>query len=304
MSPRVPSLLLLAVLIAPAAAQVPGLPLPPPVLDLPYATEDPSQVFDWYPPAHSTGHDPVLIYLHGGKPPAGGKWLITFLHPQALQMYRLNGVAVAAIEFHPWIQYGYPVQKHDGAMAVQFLRAHAAEFGIDPQRLGLWGHSSGGVIGGWLAWGEDERLPTGMLEQQQSSRPDLYLNFASITDFTLLVPQFPAYWFALPKMLHVPPALMQEASATWLLANVRRDFTPPVFSCYGQTLNPPPILDPHDAWFGVALHETMRLQEPEASALSIWEIHDEPSEALDLKTLKWVMQRFEMPEPGLSVHWK
>jgi hypothetical protein len=290
MSPRVPSFLLLAVLIAPAAAQVPGLPLPPPVLDLPYATEHPSQVFDWYPPAHTTGHNPVLVYFHGGKPPLGDK--------------SLDGIGVASVEFHPWIQFGYPVQKHDGAMAVQFLRAHAAEFGLDPQRLGIWGHSSGSVIGGWLAWGEDERLPTGTLEQQQSSRPDIYLNFLGITDFTLLVPQFPAYWFALPKMLHVPPVVLQEASATWLLANVRRDYTPPVFSCYGETLNPPPIIDPHDGYFGVALHAAMRLQEPAANALSIYEIHDEFLEVLDQKSLNWVMERFEMTEPGLAVHPK
>ena len=304
MSPRVPCLLLFAALLAPAAAQVPSLPLPPPVLDLPYASDHPSQVFDWYPPLHSTGHDPVLIYLHGGKPPLGGKWLVEYLHGNALQMYRLNGIAVAAIDFHPWIDFGYPVQKHDGAKAVQYLRAHADEFGIDPQRLGLWGHSSGGVIGGWLAWGEDEQLLTGTLEQQQSSRPNLYLNFASITDFNLLVPQFPAYWFAVPKLLHVPPELMQQTSCSWLLANVRREFTPPVFSCYGQTVNPPPTLDPHDGCFGVALHAAMRLSEPEANALSAYEIHDESFEALDGKTLKWVMERFEMTQPALAVHHK
>ena len=85
---------------------------------------------------------------------------------------------------------------------------------------------------------------------------------------------------------------------------MQREFTPPVFSCYGQTFNPPPTFDPHDACFGVALHAAMRLQEPEANALSLWEIHDESFEALDQKTLKWVMERFEMKQPGLAVQHK
>jgi hypothetical protein len=295
---------LLAALVVPAPVAAPPLPLPPPVFDIPYATEHPSQLFDWYPPANPTGHDPVLLYIHGGKPPLGDKTLVTYLHSAELEMWRLNGIGVMSMDFHPWIDFGFPVQKYDGQKMMQYLRAHAADFGIDPQRVGIWGHSSGSMIGGWLAWGENAQLATGTLEQQQSSRPDVYMNFIGITDFTLMVPQFPGWFFATPKLLHVPLATLQQASLTWLLANERREFTPPVFSVYGQTANPPPLIDFHDGYFGIALHAAMRVNEPSADALSAYEIHDELLEDLDLQSLEWLMKRFGMPGPGMAVHAK
>jgi hypothetical protein len=48
----------------------------------------------------------------------------------------------------------------------------------------------------------------------------------------------------------------------------------------------------------------MRLEEPAANALSLYEVHDEFLEVLGQKSLEWVMQRFEMMEPGLAVHPK
>jgi acetyl esterase/lipase len=42
--------------------------------------------------------------------------------------------------------YQYPVEINDGRRAMRLIRAHAAEYGIDPNRLGVWGSSAGGHL--------------------------------------------------------------------------------------------------------------------------------------------------------------
>ncbi len=47
----------------------------------------------------------------------------------------------------------------DGARVVQYLRAHARKFYIDPQRIGVGGFSSGGVVAAWVALHNDIARP-------------------------------------------------------------------------------------------------------------------------------------------------
>lgn len=42
--------------------------------------------------------------------------------------------------------YHYPAPIEDGERAMRLIRAHAAEYGIDPNRLGVWGFSAGGHL--------------------------------------------------------------------------------------------------------------------------------------------------------------
>ena len=42
--------------------------------------------------------------------------------------------------------YKYPAEIEDGERAMRLIRAHAAEYGIDPNRIGVWGFSAGGHL--------------------------------------------------------------------------------------------------------------------------------------------------------------
>jgi acetyl esterase/lipase len=42
--------------------------------------------------------------------------------------------------------YRYPVEIDDGRRAMRLIRAHAAEYGVDPNRIGVWGSSAGGHL--------------------------------------------------------------------------------------------------------------------------------------------------------------
>ncbi|MGB7168452.1 MAG: alpha/beta hydrolase [Acidobacteriaceae bacterium] len=46
--------------------------------------------------------------------------------------------------------YHYPAEIEDGQRAMRLIRAHAAEYGIDPHRLGVWGFSAGGHLASTL----------------------------------------------------------------------------------------------------------------------------------------------------------
>jgi acetyl esterase/lipase len=46
--------------------------------------------------------------------------------------------------------YHYPAETDDGERAMRLIRAHAREFGIDPNRLGVWGFSAGGHLASFL----------------------------------------------------------------------------------------------------------------------------------------------------------
>ena len=42
--------------------------------------------------------------------------------------------------------YRYPVEIDDGRRAIRLIRAHAADYGIDPNRIVVWGSSAGGHL--------------------------------------------------------------------------------------------------------------------------------------------------------------
>src|SRR5215467_548227 len=93
----------------------------PAAYGIPSNAYDPSLKLDWYPPYVSTGADPVLVFLHGGLPPYGSKAAVATHYGDFLELLRLNGIAVAAVEFTPYPTFYYPDQLHDVQLAMQYL---------------------------------------------------------------------------------------------------------------------------------------------------------------------------------------
>ena len=79
--------------------------------------------------------------------------------------------------------YHYPAEFQDVARAMRWVRAHADDYKIDPQRVGIMGSSAGGHLASTLLTHFDsgDTNSTDPIEQQ-SSRPDLgILCYAVIT---------------------------------------------------------------------------------------------------------------------------
>ena len=112
-------------------------------LDVPYAPDSPSQVLDIYLPEEGEGPFPTYIFLHGGAFIVGDKRDVQFL----LAAEGVNrGYAVVSVEYRRALESKAPNALYDVKSAVRFLRAHAAEYRLDPDRAALMGYSAGGHI--------------------------------------------------------------------------------------------------------------------------------------------------------------
>jgi len=110
----------------------------------------------YYPPLAAGVHSAVIVlpgggYTHVWMEKEGGveaKWLAA------------HGVAAFVLQYRLSPAYRYPVPMLDGARAVRYVRSHAAEYGVAPDRIGVWGFSAGGHLAGYLATAPIERDKT------------------------------------------------------------------------------------------------------------------------------------------------
>jgi hypothetical protein len=151
---------------------------------------------------------------------------------------------------------------------VQHVRADAAAFGIDPERLAVWGVSAGAILGGWLTYGPDLAVPGGTPAQQLSTRPQALLNEAGLTNWLLMVPWFPSVFVGGTVLGDLSPAFLESVSVSEMVLDVPRLVTPPVVSYYGLEENPPPLTNPHDATLMKDLHQKLEAF-PDAWAASL-----------------------------------
>jgi acetyl esterase/lipase len=99
-----------------------------------------SRSLDLYLPEKAGGPLPLVIWVHGGAFLAGDK--------ASCPAVRLAsaGYAVASINYRLSGEALFPAQIEDCKAAVRWLRAHAKEKGLDPDRFGAWGSSAGGHL--------------------------------------------------------------------------------------------------------------------------------------------------------------
>jgi len=97
---------------------------------------------DVYYPMPSDGPSPVLLYVHGGGWWRGDKGAIFPDHIALVEA----GFLVASVNYRLILQYQFPAMIEDVKCAVRYLRAHADQYNIDPERIGAWGASAGGHL--------------------------------------------------------------------------------------------------------------------------------------------------------------
>lgn len=105
------------------------------------------QIVDIYVPS-TPGPHPLVMYIHGGGWQAGNTRQSGALanFPAVLAALAAEGFTVASLEYRLSSEATFPAQVQDANAALRFLRAHAADYRIDPARVGLWGGSAGGHL--------------------------------------------------------------------------------------------------------------------------------------------------------------
>jgi len=85
---------------------------------------------------------------------------------------RREGVAVFILKYR-LVEFGYPAPLQDVLRAVRLVRQNAADFGVDPNRIGVFGASAGGHLAAAAATLYDEPDGrTGQAIDEVSARPD------------------------------------------------------------------------------------------------------------------------------------
>jgi hypothetical protein len=102
--------------------------------------------------AKSDAPTPLVVFIHGGGFRGGDK---AAHNPALLKACLDAGISYASINYRLSGVAPYPAQMQDSARAIQFLRAKAAEWNLDPKRLACTGGSAGAGISLWLAFHDD-----------------------------------------------------------------------------------------------------------------------------------------------------
>lgn len=109
---------------------------------------DPSHALalDAYVPKNAV-NAPVVVFFYGGSWVNGKRHWYSYVGDALAN----HGVLVLIPDYRKFPDVHFPAFMHDAANAVAWGRDHAAEFGGDPKRLFVMGHSAGGQIAALLA---------------------------------------------------------------------------------------------------------------------------------------------------------
>jgi acetyl esterase/lipase len=118
---------------------------------IPYAEHDGARlVGDLYLP-EGRSKAPVVVAFHGGAWRSGSRTFYKYWGPFLAR----NGYALFTVDYRLGKAGRYPAAVQDAKAAVEFVRARAEEFNIDPQRVALMGDSAGGHLAALLALAAD-----------------------------------------------------------------------------------------------------------------------------------------------------
>ena len=99
----------------------------------------PRQRLDVYTPPRMTHAAPVLVFFYGGSWNSGRRRDYAF----AGRALASRGFVTIVPDYRLYPQVRYPAFLRDGAEAIRWARDHAAQYGGDPNRIVLAGHSAG-----------------------------------------------------------------------------------------------------------------------------------------------------------------
>jgi hypothetical protein len=180
----------------------------------------------WAPKNAPPGGAPCVILIYGG----GWGEKVT-IGADSIRVLLDRGYVVAVPDYVLGAQQPIPLAIWDGAAAVRFLRAHAATYHIDPERIGAMGLSAGGWLAQYLAPSNSRTLcpvagkgqpvvPVPMIEPHPAHGEQSARLAAFVTD-----------WGAGT----LADKRMRELNPTWLGPD-----DPPMFTCHNDAAGAPP----------------------------------------------------------------
>jgi acetyl esterase/lipase len=127
----------------------------------------PRQNFDLYLPVTGKKPFPLIVWIHGGA------WMMGFKEWDNVKYLVKRGYAIGTIDYRTTAEAPFPAQIRDCNTALNFILAHAAEYGVQSQPFVIGGGSAGGHLA----------LLLGLARQQTDFGADPAIKPAAILDF-------------------------------------------------------------------------------------------------------------------------
>ena len=127
--------------------------------DIAYGTH-PRQKIDVYRPANGEPRLPAVLFVHGGAFLDGHRNRTDEIYANILRYFARHGIVGVNVGYRLADDARYPGATDDVAAVVAWAHKHAAEIGIDPDRIFLMGHSAGAAHTGSYAY-DKRRHPAG-----------------------------------------------------------------------------------------------------------------------------------------------
>src|SRR6202790_5758794 len=143
-----------------------------------------------------TDQPTLTIFLPEEKPvgrtgvvvcPGGGYGMLASNHEGRQVANWLNSLGIAAfvLKYRLGPRYHHPVELGDGQRAIRLVRAHAGEYGIAPDRVGVMGFSAGGHLAATMGTHFDDGIAPDLDPiQRAGSRPDFLVLGYPVISFT------------------------------------------------------------------------------------------------------------------------
>ncbi len=199
---------------------------------------------------------PAVLHLHGG-----GWFSGSYKGSNEILALAQKGYFAVAVSYRLSGEAKWPAQLEDCKFAVRWLRAHAEEYQVDPDRIGVWGGSAGGHLAACLGLlgGEAQFEGTGGYPEM-SSKVQAVVDFSGPTDFAFEAddsegrhhgtPDLSTYMVNLAGATHEErPDLWKEASPMTYV----KPGAPPFLIVHGDHDECVPLR--HTEAFARALHE-------------------------------------------------
>ena len=110
--------------------------------------------------------------------PGGGYTVLATDHEgkQVAEWLNKLGIAAFMLEYRLGPKYHHPAELMDAQRAIRYVRSHAEEFHVAPDRIGIWGFSAGGHLASTAATHFDAGDPAAKNPiDRVSSRPDFLI---------------------------------------------------------------------------------------------------------------------------------
>ncbi len=127
-------------------------------------------LLDLYLPAEDgaeAGSDPmpVVLFFFGGAFEMGNKHQVGLYDIHTLP---LDGFAVVSIDYRLSDKAIFPAQLEDAQNALRWIHAHAGQYNLNANKIGVWGMSAGGMLAALIGTGSELSLEDGKLAAQSA----------------------------------------------------------------------------------------------------------------------------------------